>query len=168
MSNYRRALAFHLRIGDRPPPAPTTPDAATLALRLRLLREEALEVQEALTALTATTTADARRPVADEAPAGTGTGRRAGAEAAAAHELADLLYVVYGTFVALGVDADEVFAEIHEANLRKAGAPRRPDGKQLRPDGWRPADVGAVLERQRASARQGRIIDELEGARAGD
>ncbi len=160
MSNYRRALAFHLRIGDRPPPAPTTPDAATLALRLRLLREEAQEAQEALTAL-----ADAPRPVADEAPAG--PGRRAAAEAAAAHELADLLYVVYGTFVALGVDADEVFAEIHEANLRKAGAPRRPDGKQLRPDGWRPADVSAVLERQRAGAPQGRIIDELEGARAG-
>jgi predicted HAD superfamily Cof-like phosphohydrolase len=150
VSNYRRALAFHLRIGDRPPSAPSTPDAATLALRLRLLREEAQEVQEALTALT-----DAPRS-------------GAAAEAAAAHELADLLYVVYGTFVALGVDADEVFEEIHEANLRKVGAPRRPDGKQLRPDDWRPADVSAVLERQRLGARQGHVMDELEGTRASD
>jgi len=76
-------------------------------------------------------------------------------QAAAAHELADLLYVVYGTFVALGIDADEVFEEVHAANLRKAGAPRRADGKQLRPDGWRPADVAGVLERQRRSAPQG-------------
>ncbi len=141
-SNYRRALAFHLAIGDTPPAAPRRPDDATLALRLRLLREEGAEAVEALAAL---------------AQAG---GDAAGAQAAAAHELADLLYVVYGTFVALGIDADEVFAEVHAANLRKAGAPRRADGKQLRPDGWRPADVASVLERQRRSAPQGRAIAE--------
>lgn len=143
-SNYRRALEFHLRIGDTPPPAPRLPDADTLALRLRLLREEAAEAQHALEALAA---------AADDDPVER--------QAAAAHELADLLYVVYGTFVALGVDADEVFAEVHAANLRKAGAPRRADGKQLRPDGWRPADVAGVLRRQDRDASQGRVIEEL-------
>jgi len=139
VSHYRDALAFHLRIGDRPPEAPRRPDAAALELRMRLVREEADEALAALAAL-----------------AGDGAGL-----AEAAHELADLLYVTYGTFVALGVDADEVFAAVHDANLRKAGAPRRPDGKQLKPDGWRPADVAAVLERQLRETRQGRVMLEL-------
>lgn len=156
MTNYRRALAFHLRIGDRPARSPHVPDADTLALRLRLLQEEGREAQEALRAL-----AD----LADAMPAATSAGEpsaaRAAAEAAAAHELADLLYVAYGTFVALGIDADDVFAEVHEANVRKVGAPRRADGKQLRPHGWRPADVAGVLARQRLEARQGRAMDEL-------
>ena len=156
MSNYRRALAFHLRIGDRPPREPHVPDADTLALRLRLLREEGREAQQALGALAAL--ADTPRTAA---PSEEDADARAAAEAAAAHELADLLYVAYGTFVALGIDADEVFAEVHEANLRKIGAPRRADGKQLKPDGWRPADVPGVLARQRSDARQGRAMDEL-------
>lgn len=140
MSNYRKSLAFHLGIGDRPPEAPARPDAATVALRLRLLREES---EEALAALAAV---------------GSGTDETL---AAAAHELADLLYVTYGTFVALGVDADDVFAVVHDANLRKAGAPRRADGKQLKPDGWQPADVVSEIRRQRGEARQGRAMLEL-------
>ncbi len=145
MSNYRRSLAFHLRIGDTPPGAPARPDDATLALRMRLLREETGEALAALDALAHTSGGAAAEPQL----------------AAAAHELADLLYVAYGTFVALGVDADGVFAEVDAANLRKAGAPRRGDGKQLRPDGWQPADVAGVLASQRRNGAQGRIIAEL-------
>ena len=62
-----------------------------------------------------------------------------------AHELADLLYVVYGALETCGLDADAVFAEVHRANMSKAGGPRRADGKLLKPPGWRPADVAAVL-----------------------
>ena len=65
-----------------------------------------------------------------------------------AHELVDLLYVTYGALDLLGVDADAAFAEVHRANLSKAGGPRRADGKQLKPEGWRPADVRGVLEAQ--------------------
>jgi predicted HAD superfamily Cof-like phosphohydrolase len=65
--------------------------------------------------------------------------------AAVGHELADLLYVTYGTFLALGLPADAVFTEVHRANLAKAAGPRRADGKQLRPEGWQPADVAAVI-----------------------
>jgi len=142
VSNYRRALEFHLRIGDAPPARPTRPGPAVVALRSRLLREEAAEALEALAAL----------PDAADGAA---------ALAAAAHELADLLYVTYGTFVALGVDADAAFAEVHDANLRKAGAPRRDDGKQLRPPGWRPADLAEVVARQLRGADQGRHIEAL-------
>ncbi len=140
-TNYLAALAFHLAIGDAPPPSPTMPDAAARDLRVALVREEAAEAAEALAAL--------------------GGG---GGLAAAARELADLLYVTYGTFVALGIDADEVFAEVHAANVRKSGAGRRSDGKQLKPDGWRPPDVAGVLERQARERRQGRRVAALGGS----
>lgn len=65
------------------------------------------------------------------------------------HELTDLLYVTYGTILTCGVDADEAFAEVHRANMRKILGPRRADGKQLKPADWQPADVAGVIARQR-------------------
>ncbi len=59
--------------------------------------------------------------------------------------LADLLYVSYGALDAFGLPADAIFAEVHRANLSKAGGPRRADGKVLKPPGWRPADVASVI-----------------------
>lgn len=66
------------------------------------------------------------------------------------HELADLLYVTYGSLLACGVDPDGVFRELHRANVYKITGPRREDGKQLKPSGWEPADMRAELSRQRA------------------
>ena len=63
-----------------------------------------------------------------------------------AHELTDLLYVAYGALLALGVDPDAAFAEVHRANVTKAGGPRRPDGKVLKPPGWQAADLRRVIE----------------------
>ena len=63
------------------------------------------------------------------------------------HELVDLLYVTYGALDMLGVDADAAFAEVQRANLSKASGPKRADGKQLKPEGWQPADLRAVLDR---------------------
>lgn len=176
-SNYQRALDFHLRIGDDPPDGPTRPDDATLALRMRLLREEASEALDALATLAASSPARDAGPAAGSAGAAAGLGARTAsaanppdatvdaALAAAAHELADLVYVAYGTFVALGIDADAAFAEVHDANLRKAGAPRRADGKQLRPPGWHPADLTRSLAEQRQAARQGHLIELLRSER---
>lgn len=62
-----------------------------------------------------------------------------------AHELADLPYVTCGTFVAIGIPADHVFEEVHRANLAETAGPRRADGKQLKPDGWAPANVLGVI-----------------------
>ena len=66
------------------------------------------------------------------------------------HELADLLYVTYGAIWACGVDPDPVFAEVHDANMRKLDGPRRADGKILKPEGWQPADVAGVIASMRA------------------
>jgi len=35
------------------------------------------------------------------------------------NEAADLLYVTYGIFAVLGIDADEVFREVHWSNMSK-------------------------------------------------
>ncbi len=104
---------------------PTVPDRETLELRRALIAEECEEVIEAIDLLAAQPT-DERL-------------------AALAHELADLLYVTYGTFVVAGIDADAVMAEVHRANMRKVSGPRRADGKQLKPEGWEPPDVRRVL-----------------------
>jgi predicted HAD superfamily Cof-like phosphohydrolase len=69
-----------------------------------------------------------------------------------AHELADVVYVAYGTALVHGIDLDEVIAEIHRANMTKLGPGgqviRRADGKVLKGDHYRAPDVPAVLRRQ--------------------
>ena len=47
-----------------------------------------------------------------------------------------------------GVDLDEIFAEVHRANLAKAGGPVRIDGKILKPEGWKPPRVRELLIKQ--------------------
>lgn len=66
--------------------------SSLIDLRLRLMDEELTEVFEAI---------NHRDPVQT------------------AHELADLLYVVFGTAVAFGIPIDDVFAAVARANLSK-------------------------------------------------
>jgi predicted HAD superfamily Cof-like phosphohydrolase len=64
----------------------------------------------------------------------------------AAHELADLLYVVFGTAVAFGVPIDDVFAAVARANLSKidstTGKPYEVDNGKVKkgPDYYNPTD----------------------------
>lgn len=60
-------------------------------------------------------------------------------------ELCDILYVTYGYAVALGVDLEPYFNAVHAANMEKVGGPKRPDGKQLKPEGWQPPDLQAIF-----------------------
>lgn len=94
-------------------------------LRRRLHMEEALELDEALAS---------------------------GDRVAIAQELADVVYVAYGTARDLGIPLDAVIAEVHAANMRKFddGVALRPDGKVTKPPGWQPPDVAAVLARHGA------------------
>ncbi|MEH0418049.1 MazG nucleotide pyrophosphohydrolase domain-containing protein [Streptomyces sp. B21-083] len=116
---------FHLAFGldTRGTPAEVSPQLA--AHRGELLAEEAAEVAEVSV---------------------TGPLDRL------AHELADVVYVAYGTALVHGIDLDAVIAEIHRANMTKLGpdglVTRRADGKVLKGDHYRAPDVGAVLRRQ--------------------
>lgn len=127
-TNYQKIVEFHVGADGRVPDEPTIPQEEILTIRRTLIREEYEEVMAAF--------ADIERANGREAKP---------ALIELSHELADLLYVVYGTFAACGVDADEVFGEVHAANMRKLGGPRRADGKLLKPPDWQPADVAGVI-----------------------
>ncbi|WP_432082717.1 MazG nucleotide pyrophosphohydrolase domain-containing protein [Streptomyces sp. WAC 04229] len=117
--------AFHLAFGLDARSAPTEVSAGLAAHRGELLAEEAAEVAEVSV---------------------TGPLDRL------AHELADVVYVAYGTALVHGIDLDEVIAEIHRSNMTKLGpdgsVSRRADGKVLKGDHYEAPDVSAVLRRQ--------------------
>ena len=60
--------------------------------------------------------------------------------------LCDLLYVTYGAAVALGVDLEPFFEEVHRTNLAKVGGSRRADGKWMKPEGWQPPNLKRLLQ----------------------
>lgn len=113
--------AFHLAFRLPAPERPAWPDAATRELRIRLIEEEAAEFADAV---------------------------RREDMAAVADALADLLYVTLGAAETWGIDLHPIFAAVHEANMAKLGGGYREDGKVLKPEGWRPPDVAALLARQ--------------------
>jgi predicted HAD superfamily Cof-like phosphohydrolase len=127
-TNHRKRIDFAVAMDGGAFSRPTVPAPQTAELALLLIREEAEEVMEAWELLNE-----------DGYPADPMQ------LAPLAHELADLLYVTYGALVAMGIDADAVFAEVHRANMQKAGGERRPDGKVLKPPGFVRADVARVL-----------------------
>lgn len=136
LTNAQKLREFHRAAGvSWLPERPSVPGLDVLQLRRTLIREEVAEVEAEFEVLAARLHARGVMPVADLAPL--------------AHELADLLYVTYGALDMLGIDADAVFAEVHRANMSKAGGPRREDGKLLKPEGWQPANIRAVIEGSR-------------------
>lgn len=81
MTNQEMVRVFHLNFGLEIHTMPVEIDARTIALRLDLIYEEAHEIQQAF---------------------------KYNDLASVAKELADLLYVVYGTAVSCGIDLVEV------------------------------------------------------------
>jgi predicted HAD superfamily Cof-like phosphohydrolase len=67
---------------------------------------------------------------------------------AVAKELADLLYVVYGTAVSCGIDMAPVFQEVHRSNMSKVGGHKRADGKWVKPPDYSPARLQPILAAQ--------------------
>lgn len=67
-----------------------------------------------------------------------------------AQELADVVYVAYGTALAYGIDLDAVLAVVHAANMTKLDADGKPivvGGKVLKGPHYRPPNVAGVLAR---------------------
>lgn len=66
-----------------------------------------------------------------------------------AKELADLLYVVYGTADAFEIPLQEVFDAVHKSNMTKVGesgkVERRKDGKILKGPNYVPPDIASVV-----------------------
>lgn len=113
---------FHKEFDIHVAERPGVPDAKITALRERLIQEEFDELKEAMKA--------------EHLPG-------------IAKELADLLYVVYGTAVSYGIDMAPVFREVQRSNMSKVGGYKRDDGKWIKPPTYSPARLEPILERQR-------------------
>ena len=98
--------AFHRKFEIVAQTAPMDVSEETKHLRVRLIQEEFDELKEAMAS---------------------------GNLAAVAKEMADLLYVTYGTAVSYGIDMEPVFQEVHRSNLSKIGGYKRADGKWVKP-----------------------------------
>lgn len=89
-------------------------------------------------------------------------------KAKVAKELADLLYVTYGAGDTMDIPMDDVYAEVHRSNMSKLGRDgkpiRREDGKILKSELYKPADINKILI---ATTKQGKssnpvLIDDIQ------
>jgi predicted HAD superfamily Cof-like phosphohydrolase len=113
--------AFHRMFEIVVQQTPALVDDQTRALRIRLIHEEFEELKEAM----------AKNDLVG-----------------IAKEMADLLYVVYGTAVSYGIDMDAVFREVHRSNMSKVGGYKREDGKWVKPATYSPAAIESILAEQ--------------------
>ncbi len=122
---------FHRKFSILAQGTPTELNEETKRLRVRLIEEEFDELKESMVG---------------------------GDLAAVAKEMADLLYVVYGTAVSYGIDMDPVFREVHRSNMSKVGGYKRADGKWVKPSTYSPARIEPILAEQgpvQSEARSG-------------
>jgi predicted HAD superfamily Cof-like phosphohydrolase len=122
---------FHRKFSILAQVTPSDLNEETKRLRIRLIEEEFDELKEAMAG---------------------------GDLAAVAKEMADLLYVVYGTAVSYGIDMDPVFREVHRSNMSKVGGYKREDGKWVKPATYSPARIEPILAEQgpvQSEARSG-------------
>lgn len=131
MTPFQQVQDFHRQFGLASRDLPVTgpglgAPADQVSLRRRLVEEEVGELADAVAAQDLVAVADA---------------------------LADIVYVALGTADLLGIPFDEVFDEVHRANMSKLGADGRPvlraDGKVLKGPAYTPPDVAGVLAAHR-------------------
>ena len=115
----RQLMDFHRAMNQ---PIGTNPEMRTPELRASLIEEEAKETVEAI---------------------------RSGDFVEAIDGMCDLLYVVFGTAVAFGIDLEPFFEEVHRTNMLKTTGAIREDGKRLKPEGWKPPDIEKLLNDQK-------------------
>ena len=99
-SMQEKVREFHKKFGHDAPEKPTILSREQIILRTKLIREELTELEEALWDQDLTEAYDA---------------------------CLDILYVTFGTLVAMGLESEEGFSEVHESNMSKLGS----DGKPL-------------------------------------
>ena len=92
MSNFFKVKEFMLKFKQEVKSKPSFPNDNIIKLRINLIKEELLELEEALNEKNIEETADA---------------------------LTDILYVTYGAGHAFGIDLDKCFEEVQKSNLSK-------------------------------------------------
>ena len=92
MSNFFKVRKFMQKFKQEVKSKPSFPDDNIIKLRINLIKEELLELEEALNEKNIEETADA---------------------------LTDILYVTYGAGHAFGIDLDKCFDEVQKSNMSK-------------------------------------------------
>ena len=92
MSNFFKVKKFMQKFKQEVKSKPSFPDENIIKLRINLIKEELLELEEALNRKNIEETADA---------------------------LTDILYVTYGAGHAFGIDLDKCFDEVQKSNMSK-------------------------------------------------
>lgn len=121
-------LDFHEKFGQHVNSAPGWAPFEVMRMRFNLVAEEYKELHNAVGMGTVEDAVDAA---------------------------ADLMYVTIGLMNAMGADMRLIWAAVHRANMAKEGGPTRDDGKILKPEGWTPPDIKALLDIQPSLRRNG-------------
>jgi len=126
-SKLQMVRDFHVKFRQDAADKPAEMTASIASLRKKLVTEEARELVDAID----------QGDLHDQLDA-----------------LCDLLYVTYGTAIAMGMSAvlDEAFERVHDANMRKVLAPSRLESKRdnpwdvIKPEGWTKPDLHDLVE----------------------
>ncbi|MEU1733327.1 MazG nucleotide pyrophosphohydrolase domain-containing protein [Streptosporangium sp. NPDC020145] len=115
MTPARLVREFHEKFGFPVADTPGLADEELASARQRFLDEEVNEVRKAV---------------------------EAGDLENLAQELADVIYVTYGTALTYGIDLDEVLARVHRSNMTKEGSQ---DGKAVKGPDFEPVDLSDLF-----------------------
>lgn len=118
-TNFEKVIDFHKKFGSVLNQWP--PSTSEIKLRHRLIEEEFIELSDELHVMYL---AIEKQNIAKE--------------------LADLLYVVYGTAASFGINIDKVFQAVHNSNMSKSLDTKRADGKVLKGDNYFEPELGFV------------------------
>ena len=99
MSNFFKVKEFMQKFKQEVKSKPSFPDDNIIKLRINLIKEELLELEEALNEKNIEETADA---------------------------LTDILYVTYGAGHAFGINLDKCFEEVQNSNMSKLDESGKP------------------------------------------
>ena len=154
MNPYQQAVHdFHVAM-NQPHPDHATLEDYPFELRAKLILEEALEFVQAsglyVYAGDGNNTLVELNSKVPECKIDFAPGKQPPDWPEMVDALCDLLYVVFGAAVSMGVDLDPFFDAVHKANMLKSTGPVREDGKRLKPPGWTPPDIAGLLEALRA------------------
>jgi predicted HAD superfamily Cof-like phosphohydrolase len=129
LSNFQKVKVFHEVFGVLTNDKPTVISPEDILLRWKLIKEEYGELWKELFDMQGIKKNIDLHEVAKE--------------------MADLLYVIYGTAVAFGIDIDACFDEVHKSNMSKLTKDgevlRRSDGKVLKSKEYKPADLRKII-----------------------
>lgn len=150
---YRHVQEFTRATYDKPIPRKLTVDE--LKLVSKLVVEELFELCEATCADSSEILMDSINSLKNVTPLLDSSDDNV-VIAAQGDAMVDLVYVTMNAAAKTGIDLDEIFTIVHEANMKKVDpetgkVKRRPDGKILKPEGWEAPEQ--KVKRQRSTTK---------------